>query len=47
MTAALTAVIAFILFLIFALDHPFAGDVRVTSEPLQWELERIAKESLE
>ncbi len=33
MTAALAAVIAFTLVLIFVLDHPFAGSVRIGPEP--------------
>lgn len=41
MTAALAGVIAFILFLILALDNPFHGYVRVSSEPLQHVLGRI------
>jgi hypothetical protein len=41
MTAALTGVIAFILFLILALDNPFHGYVRVAPDPLQQTLERI------
>jgi hypothetical protein len=45
MTAALTAVIAFILFLIFALNHPFAGGVRVTPEVLKEQMQRITNET--
>jgi hypothetical protein len=41
MTAALAAVIAFILFLIVALDNPFHGYVRVSPEPMQQALEMI------
>lgn len=41
MTAALAGVIAFILFLILALDNPFHGYVRASSEPLQLVLQRI------
>ncbi|MDX6693568.1 MAG: hypothetical protein QOF02_1171 [Blastocatellia bacterium] len=41
MTAALAGVVAFILFLILALDNPFHGYVRASSEPLQQVLERI------
>lgn len=33
MTAALTGVIIFILFLIMALDNPFAGDFCISKEP--------------
>ncbi len=41
MTAALAGVIAFILFLIIALDNPFHGYVRASPDPLQIVLERI------
>lgn len=41
MTAALAGEIAFILFLIVALDNPFHGSVRVSPEPVQQILERI------
>lgn len=41
MTAALAGVIAFILFLIIALDNPFHGYVRASPEPLQMVLRRI------
>jgi hypothetical protein len=41
MTASLTGVVAFILFLIVALDNPFHGYVRVSPEPLQQTLDRI------
>ena len=41
MTAALAGVIAFILFLVIALDNPFHGYVRVTPEPLRQVLERL------
>lgn len=41
MTAALVGVVAFILFLIVALDNPFHGYVRVSPEPLQIVMERI------
>lgn len=41
MTAALSGVIAFILFLILALDNPFHGSVRVSPEPLQEVMGRI------
>ena len=41
MTAALAAVIAFILFLIVALDNPFAGSVRVSPEPLREALTKL------
>jgi len=47
MTAALTAVIASILFLIIALDNPFAGDARVTPKAFQHELDRIGTSSSE
>ncbi len=41
MTAALAGIIAFILFLIIALDNPFHGYVRVEPDPLKLFLERI------
>jgi 23S rRNA maturation mini-RNase III len=41
MTAALAGEVAFILFLIVALDNPFHGGLRVSPEPLQQVLERI------
>jgi amino acid transporter len=41
MTAALAGVIAFILFLVLALDNPFHGYVRASPEPLQLVLKRI------
>jgi Protein of unknown function (DUF4239) len=41
MTAALAGVIAFILFLIVALDNPFHGYVRASPEPLQVVRQRI------
>jgi hypothetical protein len=41
MTAALAVVVAFILFLVVALDNPFHGSLRVSPEPLQQFLERI------
>lgn len=41
MTAALAGEIAFILFLVVALDNPFHGSLRVSPEPLQRSLERI------
>jgi hypothetical protein len=41
MTAALAGEIAFILFLIVALDNPFHGYVRVEPEPMRHTLERI------
>lgn len=41
MTAALSGVVAFILFLILALDNPFRGSVRVSPEPLQEVMGRI------
>ena len=41
MTAALAGEIAFILFLIVALDNPFHGGVRVSPDPVQQILERI------
>ena len=44
MTAALAGEIAFILFLIVALDNPFHGGVRVSPEPVQQILERIGRQ---
>ena len=41
MTMALTSVVAFLLFLILALDNPFRGYVRVLPEPLRQALERF------
>jgi hypothetical protein len=41
MTAALAGEIAFVLFLIVALDNPFHGYLRVSPEPIQQVLERI------
>lgn len=41
MTAALAGVIAFILFLVLALDNPFHGYVRASPEPLHLVLKRI------
>jgi hypothetical protein len=41
MTAALTTLIAFVLFLIAAIDHPFVGDIRVTPEPFRQILENM------
>lgn len=41
MTAALAGVVAFILFLVIALDNPFHGYVRATHEPLRQSLESI------
>lgn len=41
MTAALAGVVAFILFLIIALDNPFHGYVRASFEPLRPVLENI------
>ena len=41
MTAALTGIITFNLFLVLALDNPFHGFLRVSPEPLQEILERI------
>lgn len=41
MTAALAGEVAFVLFLIVALDNPFHGDVRLPPEPIQQVLERI------
>jgi amino acid transporter len=41
MTAALAGVIAFILFLVLALDNPFHGYVRASPEPVQLVLHRI------
>ena len=41
MTAGLTGLIAFNLFLILVLDNPFHGYLRVTPEPLREILQRI------
>lgn len=41
MTAALTSIVAFILFLILALDNPFKGAVSVSPEPFQRVLARM------
>jgi hypothetical protein len=41
MTAALAGEIAFLLFLIVALDNPFHGYVRLSPEPIEQALERI------
>lgn len=41
MTAALAGIVAFILFLILALDNPFHGYVRASPDPLQLVLQRI------
>ena len=41
MTAALTGIISFNLFLVIALDNPFHGYVRASPEPLQAILERL------
>lgn len=41
MTAGLTGIIAFNLFLVLALDNPFRGFLRVSPEPLREILERI------
>ena len=42
MTALFAASIAFLLFLIAAIDHPFQGDLKITPEPLQLALETVA-----
>lgn len=42
MTALLAIAVAFILFLIVALDNPFRGDLRVSPDPLKRVLERIS-----
>ena len=41
MTAALTGMLAVILFLIAILDHPFHGEAQVSAEPFQFILERM------
>ncbi|HEX8921055.1 MAG TPA: DUF4239 domain-containing protein [Pyrinomonadaceae bacterium] len=41
MTAALAGEVAFILFLVVALDNPFHGHLRLSPEPMQHALERI------
>ncbi len=45
MIAALAAVIALVLFTIYALDHPFAGITRVQSDPFELVLETFEQES--
>lgn len=47
MTMALSLLISFVLFLIVALNNPFAGVARVGPEPLQDELTRIRSASYE
>jgi hypothetical protein len=42
MTALFAASIAFVLFLVAAIDYPFRGDLKVTPEPLQLALETIS-----
>jgi hypothetical protein len=42
MTAALTAIIALVLFVILVLDYPFTGDVRVPPDALQRALNALA-----
>ena len=41
MTAALASEVAFLLFLVVALDNPFHGYLRLSPEPMQQALERI------
>ena len=41
MTAALAGQVAFILFLVVALDNPFHGSLRVSPDPVQQSLDRI------
>jgi hypothetical protein len=41
MTAALAGQVAFILFLVVALDNPFHGNLRISSEPIRQSAERI------
>lgn len=41
MTAALACEVAFLLFLVVALDNPFHGYLRISPEPMQQVLERI------
>ncbi len=45
MIAALAAVIALVLFTIYALDRPFTGVARVHSEPFELVLETIEQAS--
>jgi hypothetical protein len=47
MTGALSLLIAFVLFLIVALNHPFAGVTRVGAEPLEDELARLQRAAYE
>lgn len=42
MSGMLTAVIFMALFAIIMIDHPFAGSVRVTMEPIQYVLDHVA-----
>ncbi len=44
MTASLAGAIAFVLFLIYDLDHSFSGDWLVTPEPMRRVLEQFEKE---
>lgn len=44
MTAALSGMFGLSLFLIFALDHPFSGDVRVQPEAFMYLIDRAAKD---
>ena len=41
MVAALTEMIAFVLFLVAVLDHPFRGDVRVSAGPFRFVQQRM------
>jgi hypothetical protein len=43
MTAALSAEIALILFLVFVLDNPFRGDFRVTPRSFEFAIERLVQ----
>ena len=47
MTSALAGMFTLVLFLIFALDHPFAGDVRVQPDAFRYMIEHAAQESHE
>lgn len=44
MTAALSMMFAVVLFLIFALDHPFSGDLRVQPIAFSYLIDRITED---
>jgi len=43
MTAALSAEIALILFLVFVLDNPFRGDFRIQPKSFEFAIERLVQ----